>query len=208
MKGRGLWKDIRAYDASDLEQWMEQSLAAQTWFANQTNRPSNGVRTLERCWYDWANVAHPALHPSLFDTANRAWNSRIRAFVEKSDVNPLVITADSVEEALAFLYQAMAGAELERYRDRVLVFDEPGVVPKLAQDTNDFIAVAHTREVERELGPYISSLRTIVVYPRNATNEEPHIVLEPLRFEAFSKALEAMGKSSDDVKRLSNASGC
>ena len=208
MKGRGLWKDIRAYDASDLEQWMEQSLAAQTWFANQTNRPSNGVRTLERCWYDWANVAHPALHPSLFDTANRAWNSQIRAFVEKSDVNPLVITADSVEEALAFLYQAMADAELERYRDRVLVFDEPGVVPKLAQDTNDFIAVAHTREVERELGPYISSLRTIVVYPRNATNEEPHIVLEPLRFEAFSKALEAMDKSSDDVKRLSNASGC
>lgn len=208
MRGRGLWKDIRAYDASDLEQWMEQSLAAQTWFANQTNRPSNGVRTLERCWYDWANVAHPALHPSLFDTANRAWNSRIRAFVEKNDVNPLVITADSVEEALAFLYQAMADAELERYRDRVLVFDEPGVVPKLAQGTNDFIAVAHTRDVERELGPYTSSLRTIVVYPRNATNEDPHIVLEPLRFEAFNKALEAMGKSSDDIERLSNASGC
>lgn len=208
MKGRGLWKDIRAYDASDLEQWMEQSLAAQTWFANQTNRPSNGVRTLERCWNDWANVTDPALHPSLFDTANRAWNSRIRAFVEKSDVNPLVITADSVEEALAFLYQAMANAELERYRDRVLVFDEPGVVPKLAQGTNDFIAVAHTREVERELGPCISTLRAIVVYPRNATNEEPHIVLEPLRFEEFSKALEAMGKSRDDIERLSNASGC
>lgn len=208
MKGRGLWKDIRAYDASDLEQWMEQSLAAQTWFANQTNRPSNGVRTLERCWNDWANVTDPALHPSLFDTANRAWNSRIRAFVEKSDVNPLVITADSVEEALAFLYQAMADAELERYRDRVLVFDEPGVVPKLAQGTNDFIAAAHTREVERELGPYISSLRTIVVYPRNATNEEPRIVLEALKFDAFRKALEAMGKSRDDIERLSNASGC
>ena len=84
-----------------------------------------------------------------------------------------------VEEALAFLYQAMADAELERYRDRVLVCDEPGVVPKLAQGTNDLIAVAHTSEVERELGPYISSLRTIVIYPRNATNEEPPLVLEP-----------------------------
>lgn len=208
MKGRGLWKDIRAYDASDLEQWMEQSLAAQTWFANQTDRPSDGVRTLERCWSDWANVTEPALHPSLFDTANQAWNSRIRSFLEKDDATPLVITADSVEEALAFLYQTLADADLEQCRDRVLVFDKTGVLPRLAQGTTNFIAVAHTRDVERELGPYTSSLRTIVVYPRNATNEEPHIVLEPLRFEAFNKALEAMGKSSDDIERLSNASGC
>lgn len=208
MKGRGLWKDVRAYDASDLEQWMEQSLAAQTWFANQTDRPSDGVRTLERCWSDWANVTEPALHPSLFDTANQAWNSRIRSFLEKDDTTPLVITADSVEEALAFLYQTLADADLEQCRDRVLVFDKAGVLPRLAQGTTDFIAVAHTRDVERELGPYTSSLRTIAVYPRNATNEEPHIVLEPLRFEAFSKALEVMGKSRDDIEILSNASGC
>ncbi|WP_205950659.1 HigA family addiction module antitoxin [Pantoea stewartii] len=207
MKGKKLWKDIRAYDASDLEQWMEQSLAAQTWFANQTDRPSNGVRTLERCWSDWANVAAPALHPSLFTTANEAWNERIKSFLAKDDVNPLVIAADSVEEVLAFLSQVLAIPELEQYRDRVLVFDKAGVLPKLAQGTTDFIAVAHTREVERELGPYSSSLRTIVVYPRNATSVEPHVVLEPLGFEPFTKALETMGKSRDDIAKLTNASG-
>lgn len=208
MQGKALWKDVRAYDASDLEQWMDQSLAAQTWFANQTNRPSDGVRTLERCWNDWTNVATPALHPSLFDTAKKAWSGRIRSFLEKDDMDPLVITADSVEEALAFLYQALTDAELEAYRDRVLVFDKTGVVPKLTQGATNFIAVAYTREVERELAPYVSSLRTIVVYPRNATNEDAHIVLEPLRFEAFSQALEAMGKSHDEIAELSNGSGC
>ncbi|EMQ1230743.1 HigA family addiction module antitoxin [Escherichia coli] len=207
MKSKKLWKDIRAYDASDLEQWMEQSLAAQTWFANQTDRPSNGVRTLERCWSDWANVAAPALHPSLFTTANEAWNGKIKSFLAKDDANPLVIAADSVEEALAFLNQVLAPPEFEQYRDRVLVFDKAGVLPKLAQGTTDFIAVAHTREVERELGPYSTSLRTIVVYPRNATSVEPHIVLEPLGFEPFTKALEAMGKSRDDIAKLTNASG-
>lgn len=112
MKSKKLWKDIRAYDASDLEQWMEQSLAAQTWFANQTDRPSNGVRTLERCWSDWANVAAPALHPSLFTTANEAWNDKIKSFLAKDDANPLVIAADSVEEALAFLNQVLAPPSL------------------------------------------------------------------------------------------------
>ena len=207
MKGKKLWKDIRAYDASDLEQWVEQSLAAQTWFANQTDRPSNAIRTLERCLSDWADVAAPALHPSLFATANEAWNVRIKSFLAKEDANPLVIAADSVEEVLAFLSQVLSTPELEHYRDRVLVFDKVGVLPKLAQGTTDFIVVAHTREVERELGPYSSSLRTIVVYPRNATSVEPHVVLEPLGVEPFTKALETMGKSRDDIAKLTNASG-
>lgn len=207
MKNKKLWKDIRAYDASDLEQWIEQSLAAQIWFANQTERPSQGVRTLERCWSDWANVAIPALHPSLFATATEAWNGRIKSFFEKGDTNPLIIAADSVEEALAFLSQVLVNHELKQYGDRVLVFDKAGILPQLAQGTTDFIAVAHTREVERELGPYSTSLRTIVVYPRNATSMKPHLVLEPLGLEPFTNALKAMGKSRDEIAKLANDSG-
>jgi addiction module HigA family antidote len=207
MKSKSLWKDVRAYDSSDLEQWMEQSLAAQTWFANQTNRPTGGVRTLERCWADWANVAEPCLHPSLFSTANEVWSGRTKAFLERDISNPLIITADSVEEALAFLSQILDTPELEQYKDRVLVFDQTGVLPRLAQGSTDFIAVAHSREVEREFGPFSASLRTIVVYPRNATSADPNIVLEPLGYEPFAKALEAMGKSRDDILGLTNASG-
>ena len=207
MKAKRLWKDVRAYDASDLEQWMEQSLAAQTWFANQTNRPSNGARTLSRCWTDWANVTDPPLHPLLFSTAIRAWGEKVKGFMENDRAEPLVIAADSVEEALAFLDQVLAGPELEQHKDRVLVFDEPGVLRKLAQGNTDFIAVAHTREVEREFGPYSSALRIIVVYPRNATNSKPDIVLEPLGYEAFNKALEAMEKKRDDITSLSKKSG-
>lgn len=206
MKAKNLWKDVRAYDSSDLEQWMEQSLAAQTWFANQTNSPSWGVRTLERCWDDWANVAVPALHASFFATANEAWRERTKSFLAQVGSEPLVIAADSVEEALAFLSQVLDTPELEQFKDRVLVFDEKGVLPRLVQGTTDFIAVAHTREVEREFGPYSASLRTIVIYPRNAI-VQPDIMLEPLGYDAFTKALEAMGKTRDEISELTNASG-
>ena len=207
MKAKKVWKDVRAYDASDLEQWMEQSLAGQTWYANQTDRPSSGVRTLERCWDDWANVAAPPLHPALFDTAVEVWVERIRGFLARDSSKPLVIVADSVEEALAFLSGILSGPELEQHKDRVLVFDEPGVLPKLAQGSTDFIAVAHTRDVEREFGPYSSKLHTIVVYPRNATSSEPDIKLEPLGYEPFERALKAMGKERDEIASLTNASG-
>jgi len=207
MQAKKLWKDVRAYDVSDLEQWMETSIAAQTWFANQTHRPSSGVRTLEKCWTDWANVAEPPLHPSLFTTANDVWRSRIKSFLSNSTSEPLIITADSVEEAVAFLSQIFDEPEFDYHKDRVLVFDERGVLPKLAQSTTNFIAVAHTRDVEREFGSYSGSLRTVVVYPRNASNANPDIILEPLGHDVFSKALEAMGKGRDEINRLADASG-
>jgi addiction module HigA family antidote len=209
-KAKGQWKDIRAYDSSDLEQWLEQSIAAQAWFANETNRSSDGVRSLDKCWADWANVASPPLTGSLFlpaiDIAKRTMLTRLL----KQPDEPTVIAADSAEEALAFLAQLFgpaSGDELERYRDRVLVFDKPGVLPNLAQGTKDFIAVTANRKVEREFGPLARSIHTIVIYPRNAANATPHVALEPLSYEAFRSSLEEIGYGSDDVTKYSNESG-
>lgn len=207
MKAKKQWKDVRAYDASDLEQWMEQSLAAQAWFANETERPSQGVRSLDQCWKDWANVAKPALDGSLFKTAIDIARDKFKGFLTRPASEPMVIAGDSVEEALAFLSQLFSDPDLTEGRDRTLVFDQVGVLPKLAQGSKDFIAVIHSRDVERELGPYSNSLRSIVLYPRNATNSEPHIILEPLGYEAFRVGLEAMGYDRDEITKHANASG-
>lgn len=209
MKAKRLWRDVRAYDASDLEQWLEQSLSGQAWFANETMRPSEGVRSLDQCWSDWAGATNPPLVADLFDSAISAAKRTAVSRLSKEPEGPTIIGADSVEEALAFLSQLFSdrgGEELALYRDRVLVFDKPGILPRLAQGAQSFIPVAFTRDVERELAPLARSVHTIIVYPRNAA-PDPHIVLEPLSHEAFGSALEGMGFNRDDVARYSNASG-
>ena len=40
------WRDVRAYDAVDLEQWLEQSLPAQTWLMRELGQPTQNIRTL------------------------------------------------------------------------------------------------------------------------------------------------------------------
>lgn len=207
MRSKNLWKDVRAYDASDLEQWLEQSPSAQAWFAGETLRPSHGARSLDKAWEDWSGVANPSLAPELFATATESAVPKLKAFLAKQTGAPFVISADSVEEALALLAQAFGDAELLADRDRVLIFDQTGTLPKLAQGTQDFIAVVHMRDVERELGPLVHKLRSIVIYPRNATNEDPDITLEPVGYEVFQKGLEAMGLERDDIKRLEHESG-
>ncbi|MCA6116556.1 HigA family addiction module antidote protein [Bradyrhizobium sp. WSM 1738] len=210
MQAKRLWKDVRAYDASDLEQWLEQSLSGQAWFANETDIPAQHVRSLDKCWADWADVSKPPLTGALFAPAIEAAKRVMLARLSKPSEAPIMIAADSTEEALAFLAQLLGergGEELISYRDRVLVFDKPGVLPRLAAGAQSFIPVVFTREVERELGPYATSMHSIVVYPRNATTKEPDIVLEPVNYEAFDKALAEMGKDRDDIARLSTATG-
>lgn len=209
-KGKRLWKDVRAYDSSDLEQWVEQSLPAQTWFASETNIPAQEVRSLDKCWADWANVTTPPLTGALFGSAIETTKRLMLSRLSKPPDGPTVIAADSTEEALAFLGQllsALGGDDLTVYRDRVLVFDKPGVLSRLAQGAQSFIPVVFTREVERELASYAKSMHAVVVYPRNAVSTEPHVVLEPANYETFSKALKEMGKDRDEVNRLANESG-
>ena len=209
-KTRKLWKDVRAYDATCLEQWIEQSLPAQVWFANETHVGAQDVRSLDKCWMDWANVSTPPLTGALFDSAIEATKRTMVSRLSKPSEGPIVIAADSTEEALAFLAQLLGergGKELAVYRDRVLIFDKPGVLPRLAECARTVIPVAFTRDVERELAPYAKSMHSIVVYPRNATNAEPHIVLEPANHETFSNALNEMGKDRDEISRFANESG-
>lgn len=209
-KGKELWRDVRAYDASDIEQWLEQSLPGQAWLANETHMPSEHVRSLDKCWADWANVTTPPLTGTLFSSAIEATKRAIRSRLSKPPEGPIQIAADSTEEALAFLSQLLSdrgGEDLASYRDRVLVFDKPGVFPRLAAGAQTFIAIAFTREVERELAPYAKSMHSFVIYPRNALAVTPEIALEPANYETFNKALEEMGKSRDDISRLTNASG-
>lgn len=202
------WKDVLVYDASDLEQWLEQSLQGQAWFANETNRPARHVRTLDSCWADWANVASPPLSELFFNSAIEAGKRTILARISKPSEGPILLAADSHEEALAFLAQLFTGdEERQTLRDRVLVFEKPGVFPELATAAKAFIAVTYSRDVEREFAPHAKSLQTIVIYPRNATPGKPDVLLEPASHETFSAALEAMGKNRDEISRLSSDSG-
>lgn len=205
----GKWKDVRAYDASDLEQWLEQSVAGQTWFADENNRPFNAAHSLDKCWGDWANVASPSLVGALFNTSVAAARGKVKSKLTKPAEEPLVVAADSIEEALAFLSQLFSGdaEELVGVRDRVVVFHQTGILPKLAAGSSNFIAVVTNRDVEHELAPYLRTVHSIVVCPRNATNASPDIVLEPLSFEPFESALKAMGLERDSIERLGHESG-
>lgn len=53
MNALGEWKAVRAFDASDLEQWLEESVPAQLWLAEKLRLRDAGCRTLDEFWARW-----------------------------------------------------------------------------------------------------------------------------------------------------------
>ena len=58
----GAWKAVRALDASDLEQWLEESLPAQIWLAEKLDRPADG---------GWPGIRSTSRAPSASNQAPR-----------------------------------------------------------------------------------------------------------------------------------------
>lgn len=209
-QAEGNWRDIRVYDASDLEQWLEQSLPGRAWFANETGQPTKGVRALDQCWTDWADVTNPPLPASLFDPAIEAGKEKLKQFLANEPQKPFLLTADSTDEAVAFISQALGargGEELVSFQGRSLVFAQPGVFPQLANSTRRFVAITANREVEREFGPYTHKLHTLLIYPRNALNQEADITLEPLHYQPFDIALREIEPNQDRIQSLGHETG-
>jgi len=208
-KAKKNWRDVRAYDASDLEQWLEQSLPGQAWFASESGQDADGALSLDEAWKIWGADCEPELTPALFADAVRSAEATVRRGLTETPYRPLVITADSKDEALAFL-SAVFASDSEQfgvYRDRIIVFRKPGTLSKLASRVSNFIPVIASREVEKEFAPFRASMPSFIIYPRNALAEQPDIELETLNWQTFDAALQAMGLDRDRIDKLSRESG-
>ncbi len=204
----GDWKAVKALDASDLEQWLEQSIPAQMWLAEKLAMPVKGFETLDRCWGRWEEASDPKMTPTMFDSSIIAYRNTFKEWLEKPSERPFVVTADSRDEALAFLSCLFQDKDIAtRWEDLAAVFKSAEMLRTLAASSSPFIPIVYTNETERELASVYRRLHCIIVRPRNAIDSKPDITLDLLNHTAFEKALAAMGIKDDRAERLARESG-
>lgn len=204
----GHWKAVRAFDASDLEQWLDQSVPAQIWLAEQLGLPDKGYETLEQAWRRWANASEPHLTPEIFAPAVAAHKSTFKGWLNRPSETPLVVAADSRDEALAFLACLFDDEEMRKFKDLAAVFTSAATLRTLLASSVPFIPVVHSEDVERELVGAHRRLHCICFRPRNAVDREADIVVDLLSYDTFEKALIGMGIERGDIERLARESGC
>ena len=203
------WKDVRAYDASDLEQWLEESATTQIWFAEQFGRPVGGYRSIDECWSKWADNCNPALSPALFDPAVERFAEAFEGWLSNPPHRPFIVAADSGAEALAFLACLARHNNLGsgRVGDTMIVFDTPKALRRFdVPPPVPLVAIIHDPAVEKEIGGFYRRCHCIITQPRNTVNVKPDIALDPLGYSDFEKALVGMGFAHHRIERLARES--
>ena len=204
----GDWKAVRVLDASDLEQWLEESIAGQIWLAEKLNIGVDGLETLDQCWTRWAEASEPQMTGAIFASSINAHRKTFKKWLDKPCERLFIVAADSKDEALAFLaclFQDSAIAS--RWGDLAAVFESAKRLQALAIATSPFIPIVCTEKAERELATAYRRHHCIVVRPRNTIDSKPDISLGLLNQDAFVKALTAMGIESDRADQLGRESG-
>ena len=205
----GHWLSVRAYDASDLEQWVEQSVPAQVWLAEEIERPVIGYRSLEERWRNWADVTVPSLSPSLFRPAIDIHSKKLEKWLATPPSSPMVIAADSKDEAIAFISCVAEGerAEAGSWGSQVVVFETPESFQRLARSLpTNLVAISSNLDVEREMAPLSGKIHCIFVRPRGMVDSNPDITLDRLSYDDFRTAIEVMKFSRDKIDRLDRES--
>ena len=202
----GDWKAVRALDASDLEQWLEESIPAQMWLAEQLGMPINGFETLDQCWHRWETASDPKMSPALFEPSIATYRDTFKKWLEKSSESPLTVAADSKDEALAFL-ACLFRDVAPHSEDLACVFKSADTLRTLTASSSSLIPIVHTEDTERELATVYRRLHCIIVRPRNAVDSKPDIALDLLNHDAFAKALAEMDIVGERTKQLARESG-
>ncbi len=209
----GQWNEVRAYDANDLEQWIETSTEAQLRFRefNGDCDPA-GVETPSQVWQEWANVTNPELLPSLFDPSIKQFQNQIENWLKAPPNKPFVIEAHSRLEALAFLNCALEriAQSCPRFYEQTVVIHSKKAFNKFAAMISNQIVVLAYDKVEKALAFLRNKTHTIIVRVRgqNTLSKDANISLGLLSYPEFYKALLDMQIEVPRIKQLARESAC
>ncbi|NJO80300.1 MAG: hypothetical protein HC827_18510 [Cyanobacteria bacterium RM1_2_2] len=146
----GIWAEVRAYDAVNLEQWLERAPNAHNWFARLLGKWTEDAQDLESFWEHWSGATEPALIPQLYLAGREQAVERVQNWLAASP-SKLTIQADSMEEAIAFFAAVVLqlSEELrEKYLSKCVILKNQSSWRNFSSSQNSLILIPKFGQLE------------------------------------------------------------
>jgi hypothetical protein len=191
----GKWLDVRAYDADDLELWLELAPAVQFWFAQYINKLPEAASDLETFWRDWAESTKPALTPELVLAGREQIAVTIHEWLRGSG-QTLAMRAETPWEAIAaFAASVLSLPEEERltWLARTGVVESAAAWSRLAVAPKGLILIPLFEVGDLFARATRGGHRVFIPLGRADHPAKDTRTLEPLEEKAAAKELERLG---------------
>jgi hypothetical protein len=142
-RGKNDWKEVKAYDAGDLETWLINHLAVHLWVSKLIGvRPQAGAIDIISHWTDWSETAEPPLPAQVLTHGyENQRQALLAALTEKKSVS---VQWEKADLAIAFVAACLSDStdpDIERLAARCVYVKNEEAYEELASEHKDLILV-------------------------------------------------------------------
>lgn len=98
----GIWREVRAYDAQNVEQWLEEAPSVNAWFGELIGKRLPGLRAVDEWWHGFVSATEPPLNSALVVAGRDEIKEHLTSWFSGTE-GLQELRADSPEEGLAFV---------------------------------------------------------------------------------------------------------
>lgn len=207
-KAEGHWKDVVAYDAVDLEQWLDSAPAVARWLASEKGIeacPFEGVVTTDEFWNEWSTSLSIILTPECVTAGRELEINQLRSMLQDK---PTIkgIRAPSSNEALAFIVAAMRSQQDEttdRFHAQTLIIDSEANFRAITINSNHPLVIIPRFYNAQPLYAAVSKGHHVLVpLGANDSFNQETIALPSLKHHPLIETLEACNIPRDKATKL------
>ncbi len=211
-KAEGIWKDVKVYDSSILEQWLAIALATSRWFSGHVGSyPFDGIMTADEFWEEWSTGPNGLILQPEVVTSGREFEQKQLLTTLQGQASIKGIKASTKNEAIAFIIacaKQFPMNENERFYSKSLIIDTEGnfrgirintitplnLIPRFEEMQPLYLAVAQGHHVLVPLGA------------DDSFNQET-ITLPTIDRDGQVNSLFKSGISKEDAEKFSREAG-
>jgi hypothetical protein len=194
-RAQEVWRDVRAYDADSLEEWLWLAPAAHVWFSRFVGKHPRDASDLDAYWDDWQSATNPSMTVGLtIGGREDALERVLKWFVGETTLT--LLQAETEAEAVAFVgasLESLPPDERDRLLARVAIVTSDETWRELSNSATPTAIIARNPDQ----GGYAAAVgrghRVLVPLARNQPGDERTIVLPEVDREAARLTLLETG---------------
>lgn len=203
----GKWAEVRAYDADDLEHWLELAPAVQAWFARLLGRLPDGAEDLEYRWEKWRDSTNPPMGAELSLAGRQEATIKLLEWLS-GEPSALSVQGESREEVVAFVAAALEQLPQEQrivHFSRALVVVSADAWRQLAASNNSLLLVPMHNAPDGIGNAVRRGHHVLLPLGKETTASKQALLLPRAMRRDFEQALASLGFDSDRARTLTTS---
>ncbi|WP_024741629.1 hypothetical protein [Tenacibaculum maritimum] len=206
------WSDVRFYDATDIEHWLDLAPSVEIWLARLLNKPMDGVELGEAYWKQWSTKTDMEFPYSLLIDSREEQKDRLVEILRQPKGVLQYVKSNTKEESLAFALatiESLEEAEKNSLQAITLVIENKESFKQIVNGTSGMILLPKFQmdDTQRN-GAIVKGHKLIIPVSNSFSSQESNIINLPvIKGDVFKKSLERMGINGDQAQLLSVNTG-